>query len=90
MFEANDETLNWLILGFFLLIAALLGVIAVRRNGGGPSNGSKPGLKFQLADSPGSVASHCPKCGAPTKGFYENCPVCGEKVGERLAVAKTF
>ena len=89
MFELNDEALNWLILGFLLLFAALLGIIVVRRRGG-PSGGSGSGLKYQLADSPGSVVSHCPKCGAPTKGFYENCPVCGEKIGERLAVAKTL
>lgn len=88
MFEANAQTLNWLILAVLLLIAALLGIFVVRRRGG-PSGGSRSGLERQLADSLGSIMAHCPKCGAATKGFYENCPVCGEKIGETLAVAKT-
>ncbi len=60
------------------------------KNGSGSSNGPKSGFEFQPIAAPASVVAHCPKCGAPTKGFYENCPVCGEKIGERLAVAKTL
>jgi hypothetical protein len=85
--DTTELVVNLVIL---LIVFGALGAINRWLNGGGPSNGFKPGRKFQLADSPGSVVSHCPKCGAPTKGFYENCPVCGEKIGERLAVAKTF
>jgi hypothetical protein len=77
------------ILCIFLII---FGVRRLRDNfkGGGPFDGIKPGFEFQPINAPASVVSHCPKCGAPTKGFYENCPVCGEKIGERLAVAKTL
>lgn len=57
--------------------------------GGGPFDGAKTGFEFQPINAPASVVAHCPKCGSATKGFYENCPVCGEKIGETLAVAKT-
>lgn len=60
------------------------------KNGGGSSNFPKPGLELQPVAAPAAVLAHCPKCGAATKGFYENCPVCGEKIGEQLAVVKTF
>ncbi|HEX4947578.1 MAG TPA: hypothetical protein VFZ34_12990 [Blastocatellia bacterium] len=75
------------------ILLLLFGVNRLRnqfKNGGGPFGDTKPGFEFQPINAPASVISHCPKCGAATKGFYENCPVCGEKIGERLAVVKTL
>ena len=46
-------------------------------------------FEFQPINSNGSQLSRCHNCGAQTKGSYENCPVCGEKTGESLAVTKT-
>lgn len=75
------------------ILLLLFGINRLRdqfKNGSGPFSGSKPGLELQPIAAPAAIMAHCPKCGAATKGFYENCPVCGEKIGETLAVAKTF
>lgn len=76
-----------------VVLLLIFGVNQLRnqfKNGDGPFDGIKPGLEFQPINAPASVVAHCPKCGAATKGFYENCPVCGEKIGETLAVTKTI
>lgn len=75
------------------ILLLLFGINRLRgqfKNGRGPFNGSKPGLEFQLIAAPAVIVAHCPKCGAATKGFYENCPVCGEKIGKQLAVTTTL
>ncbi len=59
------------------------------KNGGGPFDGGD-GFEFQPINSNSSQLSRCHNCGAQTKDSYENCPVCGEKTGETLAVTKTF
>ena len=78
------------ILVIFLIVFGARQIFRGGFKGDGPFDGTKPGFEFQPINTPASVVSHCPKCGAATKGFYENCPVCGEKIGERLAVAKTL
>lgn len=78
------------ILSILLIVFGGGRIFRDRFKGGGPFDGTKPGFEFQPINAPASVISHCPKCGAATKGFYENCPICGEKIGEKLAVAKTF
>ncbi len=82
--------LNTAELVIILVIVLLIFGWTQFKNTSGPSNGPKSGFEFQTIGAPASVVAHCPKCGVPTKGFYENCPVCGEKLGEKLAVAKTL
>lgn len=59
------------------------------KNGGGTS-GSGNGFEFQPINSNGSQLSRCHNCGAQTKDSYENCPVCGDKTGEVLAITKKY
>ncbi len=79
-----------IILAILILLFGLKRLRDQFKNGRGPFDDPKSGFEFQPIGAPASIVAHCPKCGAPTKGFYENCPVCGEKIGERLAVVKTL
>jgi hypothetical protein len=60
-----------------------------KNGGGGPFDGGDR-FEFQPINSNGSQLSRCHNCGAQTKDSYENCPVCGDKTGEILAITKKY